>query len=209
MQPMQAWADLIRRLGAEADPAPAFRRLAARYGEPGRRYHVLDHVLACVAELDGVRGLCARPLVLELALWYHDAVHDPRAPDNETMSAVFLWDEALTLGINPEAAGEAAALVRATDHSVQPPAGLADALLVRDIDLAILGRPPQEFAAYDSAIRAEYGFLSRDEWRAGRRRVLEGFLARLAIYSTGVMQARYEDQARVNITAALARLSLP
>ena len=63
------------------------------------------------------------------------------------------------------------------------------------------------FAAYDRQVRAEYAHVEDAAWRAGRRRVLQGFLDRDAIYGTQHFRAACEAAARSNLDEALARLS--
>jgi hypothetical protein len=75
----------------------------------------------------------------------------------------------------------------ATEHK-QPPDD-ADAKLLVDIDLAILGAPRQRFDQSDAQIRSEYGHLAEAEFRAGRRAVLSGFLARPRLYNTSASAA--------------------
>ncbi len=195
-------------MGAAGDARPAFDRLAARYAEPGRAYHTMRHVLLCLAELDRVRERCGRPLAVELALWFHDAVYDPRASDNEARSAALLREEAGRAGIDTRLAADAEALVGATAHLGTGRRGAGgDAALVHDIDLAVLGWPARRFDAYDRAIRREYSFLSAGEWAGGRRAVLEGFLGQERIYATDGFRDRLEARARRNLSRALARLT--
>ena len=69
----------------DCSPEQALRELEDGYGSPGRHYHTFGHVWSCLLELDRVRSLCGSPLALELAVWFHDAVYDPQAGDNEDM----------------------------------------------------------------------------------------------------------------------------
>src|SRR4051812_48511424 len=84
----QSWARLLARYGVEpADAYPPFDLLVAAYSAPGRHYHTLEHL----HEMFRVAGRLANPTddtgPLHLAVWFHDAVYDPRAKDNEPRSA--------------------------------------------------------------------------------------------------------------------------
>lgn len=75
----QTW----ERLGAPA-PEALFDQLAFAYSEPHRKYHTVQHLLECFALFDQVRNEPGNTVSVELALWFHDAVYDTHAPDNET-----------------------------------------------------------------------------------------------------------------------------
>ena len=76
----------MKNLGI-APHADIYARLAATYREPHRHYHTAAHISACLDELDGARELASFPFEVEAALWFHDAVYDTRASDNEERSA--------------------------------------------------------------------------------------------------------------------------
>ena len=61
--------------------------LVARYSEPHRRYHTLQHLAECFAAFDEIAHLAEHPADVELALWFHDAIYDTRRSDNEQRSA--------------------------------------------------------------------------------------------------------------------------
>jgi predicted metal-dependent HD superfamily phosphohydrolase len=199
------------RAGARGEAGERlFAELDARYREPHRHYHGWGHILSCLDLLEPARGLCERPLAVELALWYHDAVYDPRAADNETRSAALARAAALALGLETGTADEAAGLVLLTTHEAPPPGSRdlpPDAAVVLDVDLAILGSSPGEFLSYEKAIRAEYAFVPDREYREGRSQVLRSFLDRQRIYLTDMFRESREGQARRNIEASLARLA--
>ena len=209
------WRSLTGAIGARGDVAGTFADLDRRHREPGRCYHTWDHIADCLAELDTTPGLCDRPEAVELALWFHDAVYDPRAGDNEARSAELLREAAARLGVDAGLAAASAGLVLATAHLAETgaalgqesPASARDAAAIRDLDLAILGAPPARFAVYEAAVRREYGFLSEAEWRAGRSRVLRAFLDRPRIYLTAGFRDRLERQARANLEDSLRRLA--
>ena len=195
--------------GAVGDARGVFDALDARYREPHRSYHGWSHILACLEELDSVRALCANPVAVELGLWYHDAVYDPRSRDNETRSAALAGEAAIGMGLAEGTVSEAEALILATAHTGRAAGeghAAADERIILDIDLAILGSAPRRFAAYERAIRAEYSFLADREYAEGRTAVLQTFLARPRIYLTDAFGNRLELQARENIRASLSRL---
>src|SRR6185436_9759121 len=81
------WTELWRKLGVDNDAGPHFDELEARYNEPHRAYHNLAHIADCLEQFAAAKHLAEAPLAVELAIWFHDAVYDPRASDNEERSA--------------------------------------------------------------------------------------------------------------------------
>ena len=62
-----------------------WQRLAAAYQAPGRHYHTLAHIENLLARV-GQFPLQDAPVV-ELAIWFHDAVYEALRHDNEAQSA--------------------------------------------------------------------------------------------------------------------------
>jgi predicted metal-dependent HD superfamily phosphohydrolase len=186
--------------------------LLARYAEPHRRYHGVAHLEAVLTTLDELSA--ARPAALErpagpalavrLAAWFHDAVYDPAAPDNEEASAALARSELLELDVAGEVIAAVERLVLATKtHTPCADAG-AEALL--DADLSVLGAPPEVYDRYAAAIRAEYAHVPDAAFRTGRQVVLAAFLARPTLFFTASGRARFEGPARANLRRELARL---
>jgi predicted metal-dependent HD superfamily phosphohydrolase len=69
-----------------------YQRLTDAYAEPQRHYHNQQHIAECLAEFDQARHLAQQPTAVELALWFHDAVYDPR-PET-TRNKVLRWQNA-------------------------------------------------------------------------------------------------------------------
>jgi len=67
-------------------PGDVFDALVERYSEAHRAYHTLQHIAECFDQFDHVRD-AESPGTVGLALWFHDAVYDTRAHDNEAESA--------------------------------------------------------------------------------------------------------------------------
>ncbi len=172
-----------------------FQDLVERYGEPHRRYHTLRHHEECFAHFDELRALAEHAREVELAIWFHDAIYDTRRADNEARSAQF----AMT-ATGSTLVGD---LVTVTSHADVPQT--MDAKVLVDVDLWILGAPHERFEEYEAQVREEYGWVPAIVYRKKRRKVLESFVARPAIYHTAAFQLRYEAQARANLSRALAR----
>ncbi len=198
------WDDLWRRLGARGDPAAVHEMLSRRYGEPHRAYHTLGHIARCLAEWDEVRDRASSPAAAELAIWFHDVVCDPRAGDNERRSADLASEVCRRAGLEA-LAGRVEGIILDTRH--QEPPATPDGALVADVDLAILGGPPGEFASYEASIRREYAWVSGEAYRKGRAEFLEKILSRRPLFRTEHLRAKYEEAARRNIGILLGRLN--
>jgi predicted metal-dependent HD superfamily phosphohydrolase len=143
---------------------------------------------------------------VELAVWFHDAIYDPRAANNEEASAV-LAERALTAaGAAPAAVAEVVRLVRLTATHDPRPDDDAGALLC-DADLAILAADPAGYDAYAAAVRREYAHLPDAVFRAGRAAVLRHLLGRPALYRVVGERADWEPRARANLTRELSMLA--
>ncbi len=141
------------------------------------------------------------PLEIEIALWFHDAVYDPRRDDNEARSAEWAGLILRREGIDELAVLRVQDLILATRHRTPP--RTADEELLLDVDLAILGSDAARFARYDEGIRKEYSWVPENDYHAARSQVLQGFLERDPIYRTDAMRERYEKSARWNLAKAL------
>ncbi len=196
---------LWNHLGLSTLPPRLYEDLVARYCEPHRRYHTLQHLDECLEQLDDLRGLAERPDEVEMALWFHDAIYDVRRHDNEQRSAEWARESLLGGGVARDVADRVYALVTATDHR-SPPQG-RDAEIIVDIDLAILGAEPGRFEEYERQIREEYDWVTEEVFRCERGRILAGFLARPRIFRTDYFHERHEARARKNIGRAIQRLN--
>ncbi len=198
-----SWDDAWTALGTA--PAPGLReQLLARYAEPQRHYHTLQHLGECLAWFERERAGAEHPAEVLLALWFHDAIYDVRAHDNEARSAEWARDALRAAGASAEATDRVHSLVMATRHDALPEG--RDAELLIDIDLAILGAASERFDEYERQVGGEYGFVPDEVRRTRRRRILQRFLDRPAIYATPGMHARLEASARRNLTRSIAAL---
>jgi len=186
--------------------------LVRAYAAPDRHYHNLAHIEAMLDLMRAHEGALSEPTSVEAAIWFHDAVYDTRQHDNEEKSAE-LAAERLAGVLSPDRIARIVSMIRATAGHVVPEgfdeAARRDCALFLDMDLAILGSAPDAFAAYEAAVRREYGWVPDALWREGRRKVLQAFLARAAIYASPPFRASHETAARENLTRSLGRLVPP
>lgn len=199
-----SWRRLWTELGAAEVPGGLYDQLVAAYSERQRHYHTLQHLRECLAHLEATAMLAHRPAEVEVALWFHDAVYDPRRQDNEERSAHWAADGLRAAGCGEDVAGRVRAMVLATrEHAAS---GDADTQLLLDIDLAILGASAARFGEFERQVRAEYAHVPEAAYRTGRATVLAGFAARPRIYGTQPYRVALETRARDNIANAIARL---
>ena len=190
-----------------ADGYPVFDRLEVAYREPHRHYHTFDHLYDVFRVVGRLSPGATDPGAIALAVWFHDVVYDTHREDNEDRSADRLREWLMPLGVPDSTIDVASGLIRATCHR-EPPRS-ADEIILIDADLSILGAAEYRYQAYTTGIRQEYGWVSDGDYRAGRTRVLEGFLARDRIYTHPLMIAEGEESARRNLTAELQMLRAP
>ncbi|GAA4342586.1 metal-dependent hydrolase [Variovorax defluvii] len=196
-----AWQDAWRDLGTTASDDALLAQLETRYAEPHRAYHTLQHLDECLEGLARERTRALRPGEVALALFFHDAIYDVHGHDNEERSADWARQAMLDARVSPDAAQRVHALVMATRHQAQPQE--ADAQLLVDIDLSILGAPAPRFAEYERQIRIEYAHVPPDVFEPRRKRILGAFLAREPLYLTPSIRATREEQARHNLRQAI------
>jgi predicted metal-dependent HD superfamily phosphohydrolase len=195
----EAWAELA---GDSPTSRTEWAALVGAWSEPHRRYHDLAHLAAVLGLVDGLGG-ATDPDAVRLAAWYHDVAYDPERTDNEEISAQRARAGLRGL-VDDERIAEVERLVRLTAGHDAAPGDLNGAVLC-DADLAVLAGPPDAYATYASAVRAEYGHLSDEEFSAGRIAVLEHLLALPALYRTAAAQP-WTATARANMSAELVLL---
>jgi predicted metal-dependent HD superfamily phosphohydrolase len=200
---IEHWSDAWRALSLPAPPA-LLERLLTAYAEPQRAYHTRRHLRECFAHLAPAAALAAHLPEVQLALWFHDAIYDPRAQDNEERSAEWAHEALVAAGAERACAERVHALVRVTRHAAVPEG--ADAELLVDVDLSILGAARTRFDEYEAQIRVEYAWVPEAAFRSARAQVLRGFLARPHIFASDWFAERLEAKARANLARSLATL---
>lgn len=176
------------------------------YADPSRGYHDTTHlgeVVARVEELAAAGVEFDRTAVL-LAAWFHDSIYDGERDAEERSAA---WAEDALPGLTDEATvSEVVRLIRLTETH-RPGADDPNGWALSDADLAILAAPRERYDAYVADVRAEYAHLDDETFTAGRRSVLTDLLAKPRLFHTDYAFAHWEERARANASAELARLT--
>ena len=203
---LQRWLGLMDHFGMDETTARSlFGVVRGRYEEEGRFYHTLEHVRQVLATVERLAPYAEDVAVVKLAAWFHDAVYEPGAADNEARSARTLRQTLQPYPVPAAAVEEAARLILLTEgHEAAADDGNGHVLL--DADLAILGAEPAAYRRYTQAIRREFAHVPEEAYRRGRAQVLRHLLAKDPLYYTPPMQEEREARARRNVRHELAML---
>lgn len=194
-----------------APPDELWQAIHAGYQHPPRHYHTFDHVVEVarwyhhVAQEMGWK----QPREVFLAVLFHDIVYQVGAPDNEQQSARRAADCVSTYlaGAGIDTAVVVKLIELTARHGNLAPGDVSeDTALFLDCDMAVLGAAPEVYDRYEQDVAQEYlQVYPPAMYSLGRKRFLEGLLARERIYLSPFFHALLDEAARANIRRALER----
>ena len=197
---------VLVRLGAQPDAARQVQEdLLRRWAEPHRSYHDTRHLAEVLARVEELSGHAEHADLVRCAAWWHDAVHDGRAGDDERASAALAHDQLRALGVAGRHVDAVAELVLLTTHHDPGDPADPDAAVLCDADLGILAARQERYDEYAADVRAEYGHVPDELFSAGRAGVLRRLLSHRRLFRTPT-GTRWEEAARDNVSRELARL---
>ena len=203
----ERWMKLVASLRVDKEAARrAFADMVKHYNGDGRYYHVLTHVGELLDTVDEMRDLAEDYQMIQLAIWFHDVIYDPRGQNNEVKSAEYARQTLQKLGLPERVITRVSDLILKTVSHVSEKEDV-DALILLDADLAPLGADEDVFARQSQALRHEFNWVPEDVYRESRANILSGFLGRERIYQTDWMYNAREAKARSNLSRAIAELS--
>jgi len=188
----------------KADPCRVYDLLFGLYATPWRRYHTAEHLDHCLALFDRVSEQMDDPDAVEMALWFHDAVYDTRADDNEDRSAD-LFDAKVGSHADSAFRAKVIELILVTKHG-DPPSDRDTGFIV-DIDLSSFGLPWDDFMKDSGNVRKEFAHLSDSEFHQGQLKFFRHLLARPSFFATPYFRDHYEGQARSNLKRKIEGLT--
>ena len=119
------WRDLIAPYAPDtARATEVWQQLCTLHDEPHRAYHNFSHInaLLLMAEDLRERRRMSDATVVAFAIWFHDAVYQPRRDDNEARSADLAIKSLAALNVPAEVNERVCDLILATQtHSARVP----------------------------------------------------------------------------------------
>ncbi len=212
---LPAFVRSVQAVGGTADPdeiRTVGEALIDRWSSPERRFHNLKHLVAVLARVDELTEETHEPDAVRLAAWYHGIVFEAgvaaqranKAGEDETASADVAESQLVALGV-PQACAHRVheMLVHLARHTPDP--ADPDTAVLCDADLGMLAVEPQRYKAYVEDLRAEYAHVAPLDFLRARRHILRKLLARPSLFLSPLSE-RWEEPARQNVTAELARV---
>lgn len=168
--------------------------LIAAWAEPQRRYHDQSHLTWLLEEADRRAALIRDSAFVGYAIWFHDAIYQPGAPDNETRSADWVREVIADAAL----AERVAQVIEMTKKHHEGDAD-GDAALFLDMDIAILGAPRDIYRAYAAGVRREFSAFADEAYATGRGHFLDQQLALPRLFRTDLYQGELAGAARANM----------
>jgi predicted metal-dependent HD superfamily phosphohydrolase len=187
----------------QVEPASSqkiFDEIVAAYSSNERHYHNLLHIQQVLKTANVLKPLALNFPTIQMAIWFHDFVYNPKAKDNEEKSAEYAVICLSNLNIPLSIINNVVNIILNTKNHYACPKDI-DSQIMIDSDLSILGSNSLEYKAYARAIRQEYAWVSDTEYQIGRTKILQKFLQRERIYFTEIAFQQMETKARDNIKA--------
>lgn len=197
------WQQFSNHLMLEDAHSKALLRLLLEaYSEPQRHYHTIQHIVECLAFFHQIKNQLNDPIAVELAIWFHDAIYNPQAIDNEEKSAELMEQHCSQLFENTKIQKVYKWIIATKTHL---PTTDQDLNYLLDIDLAILGSSKQRFAEYEQQIQQEYSWVEAELYRVKRAEVLNYFFEMKPLYQTEYFKNLLEEQAKYNLTSRIKK----
>lgn len=181
-----------------------WQEIESAYTAQGRFYHNLEHLAFMLALAKRYEKQLQNPAAVAFAIFYHDLVYEPSRTDNEARSAEIASRRLSKLNVPAPIISFVEKAIAAT--KTHQTTSSSDSNFLLDFDLAILGADPQTYSQYAQNIRQEYGIYPDEQYKPGRRKVIQHFLAQPAIYKTPLFQTLLEARAHLNLQAELQDL---
>lgn len=171
--------------------------------KPNLYYHNYKHVLNILhfAEKENI--------ILEdyqkLAIFFHDAIYNPKNKDNEIKSSLLLTTLFSSENIDKEKLKKSSNIIMDTEKHFSNRKVFEYSEIVLDLDLSSFCQDFNSFN-YDSIkIKTEYNFVPHNEFIDKRKKLLESLLYMRTIFRTEYFISKYDNIARDNIKEYLSR----
>ena len=193
----QYWTQFSAELNLDKKQAEGLSSLLENaYTESQRYYHTVQHIVECLDLFHQIKAQFNDPITVELAIWFHDVIYDPKASDNEEQSAALMQKYCSNLLASDQIQKVYEWIIATKKHQASTDQDLNYLL---DIDLAILGSSTVRFAEYEQQIQQEYAWVEPELYKLKRAEVLHYFFQMKPLYQTEYFRQLFEDQAKQNL----------
>ncbi len=198
------WNNLIQNVCSNTDTTDQiFVELTTWYSQSHRFYHTLAHILQVLETIEAQQKKAGNFQAIQFAAWFHDAVYDPQASDNEEQSAAIATSRLALFQIPDAQITKISDLILCTKtHQAED----QDAQILLDADLSILNAEPTQYWNYARSIRQEYAWVPDEAYRVGRQAVLEKFLRRWE-QGTLYFEPQSDQQVGINLREEIQYLA--
>jgi predicted metal-dependent HD superfamily phosphohydrolase len=228
-----------------------FEKLIALHSDAERHYHTLCHLEEMFGFVDlllseyethfgrsdvitsapNIIDFDAYRAVIELSVFFHDAIYNPKSGTNEEDSAkLFLQFVEDLFGNNHVVASDSLSkltkewsgfntvkrfIIATKSHSLDDTNIKDEEIpflqIFLDADMAVLGKTPQAYEYYASLIRKEYAHVPLDVYCDKRAEILQSFIGSVGdnlktVYLNEHMREALEDRAITNLKREIAIL---
>ena len=190
----QYWTQFSAELNLDNKQAEVlYLLLENAYTESQRYYHTIQHIVECLDLFHQIKAQFNDPITVELAIWFHDVIYDPKASDNEEQSAALMQKYCSNLLASDQIQKVYEWIIATKKHQASIDQDLNYLL---NIDLAILGSSTVRFAEYEQQIQHEYACVENELYKLKRAEVLQYFFQMNPLYQTEYFRQLFEDQAK-------------
>ncbi|XP_073999229.1 uncharacterized protein [Rhodnius prolixus] len=206
------WSNLTRDLPEQKHEW--WDKIVANLSQSQRKYHNLELLQFKLYLYQSVKHLIQNTQSMEYALFFSYYEYDPRSADSYLKNIEHFKQFALDCCVPLESklVCEVVSLLECTsshmteEHMTAGVVGKLDKHYFLDLDMSVLGSPPEEYQSYAERVRLEYGFFDKSAYNSLRVKVLQSFLQIPNIFATEEFRSRFEDQARKNIQKEISLL---
>jgi predicted metal-dependent HD superfamily phosphohydrolase len=183
--------------------ANIFEQIIVHYQEPQRHYHNLTHIAKLLDLWELHHSALQDAESIAYAIFFHDIIYNPTQNDNEEQSAVLAQQFMRELHCSPSQIATVTDDILATKkHPTNSTP--TDLQWFLEFDLSILGAELAVYQEYAQQIRQEYQHVPEWQYKIGRRKVLQYFLAQPQLFYC--LPKTYNQNAKINLSWELEKL---
>jgi len=125
---------------------------------PPRYYHTLGHIDHMLNLFDECKSQLQNHSTIELSIWFHDIIYEPKLNDNEIQSIGLFNQFGQQVNLNSQMKSDVEYLIQCTiSHDISiPPNNLSQSEVeyFLDFDMAILGEDRRTYETYCNDLRS-------------------------------------------------------